>query len=156
MSRRHDSLIPLSHQHQHALALALIIKRRLGSEKGEDVWREDMVEKVRKLYSGELVGHFEVEETILFPEMERYLGTLNLVAELRGEHQNLRDLIHHLQPRLAAPLEVLDEFSTSIESHVRKEERQLFMEFEKRMPAAEAKRVGVEIDARLLKACPRL
>jgi hemerythrin-like domain-containing protein len=81
---------------------------------------------------------------------------LKLVAELRGEHQNLRDLIQQLRPRMAAPLEALDQFSTSIECHVRKEERQLFMEFERRMPAAEAKRVGVEIDARLQKACPRL
>ena len=156
MSRRHDSLIPLSHQHQHALALAVIIKRRFSSEKGEDAWREEMTEKIQKLYSAELIGHFDVEETILFPEMERYLGELNLVAELRGEHQNLRDLIQNLQPGVAAPLEMLDTFSTSIELHIRKEERQLFMEFEKRMPAEEANRVGVEIDARLLKACPRL
>jgi hemerythrin-like domain-containing protein len=156
MSRRHDSLIPLSHQHQHALALAVIIKRRLGSEKGEEIWREEIAEKIRKLYSAELIGHFDVEETILFPEMERYLGELKLVAELRGEHLSLRDLINQLQPRVATPLEVLDQFSVSIEQHIRKEERQLFMEFEKRMPVEEAKQVGVEIDARLLKACPRL
>ena len=156
MSRRHESLIPLSHQHQHALALAVIIKRRFGIEKGEDSWREDMVENIRKLYSAELTGHFDVEETILFREMERYLGTLKLIAELRSEHQNLRDVILQLRPRMAVPLETLDLFSTSIERHVRKEERQLFMEFEKRMPAAEAKRVGLEIDARLLKVCPKL
>src|SRR5579863_8853345 len=114
MSRRHDSLIPLSHQHQHALALAVIIKRRLGSEKGEDVWREEMAEKIRKLYSAELIGHFDVEETILFPEMERYLGTLGLVAELRSEHQSLRSVIQNLPPRVAAPIEDLDLFSTSI------------------------------------------
>jgi hypothetical protein len=30
------------------------------------------------------------------------------------------------------------------------------VEFEKRMPAAEALKLGREIDARLLKACPRL
>ena len=156
MSRRHDSLIPLSHQHQHALALAVIIKRRFGNEKGEDAWREEMTEKIRKLYSAEILGHFEVEEAILFPEMERYLGALKLIAELRYEHQSLRELIKQLQPGVAAPLEILDTFSTSIELHIRKEERQLFMEFEKRMPAEEANKVGMEIDARLLKACPRL
>jgi len=156
MSRRHDSLIPLSHQHQHALALAVIIKRRFGSEKGEDAWREDMAENIQKLYSAEIMGHFDVEETILFPEMERCLGALRLIAELRDEHQSLRDLIKKLQPCVAVPLEMLDTFSTSIELHIRKEERQLFMEFEKRMPAEEAKKVGLEIDARLLKACPRL
>jgi hypothetical protein len=60
MSRRHDGLIPLSHQHQHALALAVIIKKRFGREREEEIWREDMSEKIRKLYSAELIGHFDV------------------------------------------------------------------------------------------------
>ena len=156
MSRRHDSLIPLSHQHQHALALAVIIKRRFGSENREEAWREEIREKIGKLYSAELTGHFEVEEAVLFPEMERYLGKLELVTDLRREHQSLRDLIRLLEKNPRIPMQSLDEFSASIDRHVRKEERQLFMEFEKRMPAAEAKRVGSEIDARLLKVCPRL
>lgn len=156
MSRRHESLIPLSHQHQHALALAVIIRRRFGSGDREGAWREEMTEKVRKLYSSELEGHFEVEETVLFYEMERYLGPLKLVAELQSEHQTLRNLIRLLSPRAAASLKTLDEFSSAIERHIRKEERQLFMEFEKKMPAVEARRVGVEIGALLLKACPRL
>ena len=156
MSRRHDSLIPLSHQHQHALAVAVIIKRRFGSENREDAWREEMTGKIRKLYEAELTGHFEVEESVLFTEMERYLGPLELVTELQGEHQSLRDLIRLLPPRVAPPLDTLDEFSNAIEKHVRKEERQLFMEFEKKMPADEARKIGVEIDASLLKACPRL
>jgi hemerythrin-like domain-containing protein len=156
MSRRHDSLIPLSHQHQHALALAVIIRRRFGNEKGEDAWRGEMMEKIHKLYAAELAGHFEVEETVLFTEMERYLGKLELVAELQSEHQSLRDLVRQLPPKAPAPLTILDEFSSAIERHVHKEERRLFTEFEKRMPADEARRVGAEIDARLLKACPRL
>ena|SRR5690348_8174732 len=156
MSRRHDSLIPLSHQHQHALAVAVIIKRRFGREHREDEWREEMTEKIRKLYAAELTGHFEVEETVLFTEMERYLGPLKLIAELKRDHQALRELIGLLPPRAAPPLATLDQFSSSIDQHVRKEERELFMEFEKKMPADEARRVGAEIDARLLKACPRL
>lgn len=156
MSRRHDSLIPLSHQHQHALALAVIIKRRFGSENREKAWLDETRDKIRKLYSTELTGHFEVEEGVLFPEMEHYLGKLELVADLRREHQALRDLIQLLEKTPRAPMQTLDEFSATIDSHVRKEERQLFTEFEKRMPSAEAKRVGLEIDARLLKACPRI
>lgn len=156
MSRRHDSLIPLSHQHQHALALAVIIKRRFGSENREAAWQEEIRENIRKLSTAELTGHFEVEEAVLFPAMERYLGKLELVTDLRREHQSLRDLIQLLEKSPRAPMQSLDEFSASIDRHVRKEERQLFTEFEKRMPAAEAIRVGREIDARLLKVCPRL
>lgn len=154
MSRRHDSLIPLSHQHQHALALAVIIRRRFGMEKGEQPWREEIVEKVQRAWKGELKGHFEVEETVLFPAMERHLGRLPLVAELLRDHASLHGLARLLEPSSGFPL--LDGFSALLESHVRKEERQLFGEFEKRMPASEARKIGKEIETRLLKACPRL
>ena len=161
MSRRHNSLIPLSHQHQHALALAVVVRRRFGMEKGESEWQGDMAEKVRKLYDGELKGHFDVEETILFPQMERHLGPLDLVTELRNEHAFLRDLVRRVGQSSALLLEpgglpYLDEFAALLERHVRTEERRLFPEFEKRMPAQEALKVGREIEAQLTKACPRL
>src|SRR5712692_10405809 len=105
MSRRHDSLIPLSHQHQHALALAVIIRRRFGMKKDEAAWREETAAKVRKLYSAELTGHFEVEEEVLFPQMETYLGPLPLVTELRDDHQALRGLVTRVGQGLALPRE---------------------------------------------------
>jgi len=153
-SRRHDSLIPLSHQHQHALALAVIIRRRFGMDKPGQDWVTEMAAKTGRIYTAELAGHFEVEEGVLFPEMERYLGPLELVGTLLDEHQSLRGLVKAVE---ASPsLTSLDAFAALIESHVRKEERQLFPEFEKRMPAAEALRLGREIDSRLMKVCPRL
>jgi len=152
MSRRHDSLIPLSHQHQHALALAVIIRRRFGIEKGEDAWLEEMLAKAQNAYGTELVGHFEVEETILFPEMEKNLGKLDLVLELLDDHQKLHLIVKGLGTHPA--LSGLDELSTLLEAHIHKEERRLFAEFEARMPAAEALKVGREIDARLKRVCP--
>lgn len=154
MSRRHGSLIPLSHQHQHALALAVIIRRRFGVEKGEALWREEQAEKIQKAWQAELKGHFEVEEGLLFPEMERYLGKLRLVEELRRDHLSLRGLVKLLKS--SNDYALLDGFGALLESHVHKEERELFTEFEKKMPAAEALKLGKEIDARLAKVCPKL
>ena len=154
MSRRHDSLIPLSHQHQHALAMAVIIRRRFGMEKDEKLWREEQVEKVQKAWEAELRGHFEVEEGLLFPEMERYLGKIKLVEELLRDHKSLKGLVRLLESSPELPL--LDGFSALLEAHVHKEERELFKEFEKKMPAKEALKLGKEIDARLAKVCPRL
>lgn len=154
MARRHDSLIPLSHQHQHALALAVIIRRRFGIEKAEPLWRQEHAEKVQKAWKAELKGHFEVEEGLLFPEMERYLGKIKLVEELLRDHTSLRGLIKLLEKSSEFPL--LDGFSALLESHVHKEERELFAEFEKKMPADEARKLGKEIEGRLSKACPRL
>jgi hemerythrin-like domain-containing protein len=165
MPRRHDSLIPLSHQHQHALALAVIIRRRFGMLSDPMEWQNRMIERALKAYEAELRGHFEVEEEVLFPQMERYLGPLDLVGELRNEHAALRECIKRLAdcPRVTGVIEpsplrlmLLDEFSLLLERHVRKEERQLFVEFEKRMPADEALKLGREIESRLARACPRL
>jgi len=154
MARRHASLIPLSRQHQHALGLAVIIRRRFGIEKGESAWLERIVARIRKAYSAELVSHFEVEETVLFPEMERHLGRLELTAELLDEHQKLHGLVMRLQANPSLP--TLDGLSLLLEGHIRKEERQLFPEFEKRMPADEAFRIGREIHARLTTARSQL
>lgn len=154
MARRHDSLIPLSHQHQHALALAVIIRRRFGMEKGVDPWRKEVAAKIQNAWRVELGGHFQVEESILFPEMERHLGKLHLVEELLRDHRSLQGLIHLMEGSPEFPL--LDGFSALLSNHIHKEERELFTEFEKRMPAEEALRVGREIDARLAKACLRL
>ncbi len=156
MSRRHASLIPLSRQHQHALALSLIIRRRFGIGKGEATWQEEIAARIGKLYTAELSAHFEVEEAVLFPDMERYLGPLELLSELRPEHQSLRHLVQVIGSRQPVFLPTADEFAALLEQHIRKEERQLFPEFEKRMPAEEALKVGREIDARLIKACSRL
>lgn len=154
MSRRHDSLIPLSHQHQHALALAVIIRRRFGIEKGEAFWRDEQVEKIHKAWLAELKGHFEVEEGLLFPEMERSLGKLRLVEELRRDHLSLHGLVKLLETSNEYAL--LDGFGALLESHVHKEELELFAEFEKKMPADEAIKLGREIESRLAKVCPNL
>jgi len=153
MARRHESLIPLSHQHQHALALAVIIRRRFGIEKGEPAWREEMVSGICEAYRAELDGHFEVEETVLFAEMARHLGPLALVAELLRDHASLHGLVRLLEASATFPL--LDGFSALLEAHIRKEERQLFAEFEKRMPADEARTLGEQIKTRLAAVCPK-
>ena len=154
MARRHDSLIPLPRQHNHALILALLIRRRDGIERGEAAWLNETATRIQKAYVAELHGHFEVEEEVLFPAMERYLGRLTLVGELVEEHKTLRGTVQQIEAASAVTL--FDDFAARLDAHVHKEERQLFVEFEKRMPADEALKLGREIDARLLKACPGL
>ena len=153
MARRHKSLIPLSRQHNHALILSLLIRRRDGIEAGDAKWLESTAARVRRAYDAELAGHFEVEESALFPDMERYLGRLKLIEKLREEHQLLRGLVRDIQS--APAFGICDDFSATLVAHVRKEERQLFAEFEKRMPPEEALKLGREIETRLMKACPK-
>jgi iron-sulfur cluster repair protein YtfE (RIC family) len=147
MSRRHDSLIPLSHQHQHALAFALTIKRRIGMEKGEPAWFDLMVVKLKEIFANELNFHFAAEEQVLFAEMERHLGKLHIVDELVAEHQELRKLAAQFQT--SPSFYRLSSFAELLEAHIRKEERVLFTEFESRMPEEEARRLQPLIEARL-------
>ena len=140
MARRHESLIPLSRQHNHALILSLIIRRRDGIEKGEPAWLEETAAKIQRAYAAELAGHFEVEEAVLFPEMQRHLGRVKLVGELLEEHKTLSGLVREIQT--APSVLLLDDFSSRLDAHVRKEERRLFVEFEKRMPPEEALKLG--------------
>jgi hemerythrin-like domain-containing protein len=154
MSRRHDSLIPLSHQHQHALALAVVIRRRFGMARDKKHWREQQAEKIQKAWRAELNGHFEVEDSLLFPEMERHLGKIRLVEELLRDHASIQGLVKLLETSSEFPL--LDGFSALLEAHVHKEERELFAEFEKKMPADEARKLGKQIETRLAKVCPGL
>ncbi len=153
MGRRHESLIPLSRQHHHALVLAFVIRRRDGLQRGEAAWLEETAARVRDAYADEMAGHFETEEVVLFPEMERYLGKLDLVAELCDEHRVIRGMI---ETAAGAPsIQLFDDFAARLDAHVHKEEQGLFAEFEARMPAAEALKLGREIEARLTQSCPR-
>ncbi len=130
----------------------MIIHRRFGVEKGQNAWLEEMLAKTQNAYRAELIGHFEVEESVLFPAMERNLGKLDLVADLLDDHQKIHVIVKGLETHPA--LSGLDELSALLEAHVHKEERRLFAEFEARMPADEALKIGREIDARLKKVCP--
>jgi hypothetical protein len=65
----------------------------------------------------------------------------------------LHGLIRLLEASATFPL--LDGFSALLEGHIRREERQLFAEFERRMPADEARTLGKQIKARLAEVCPK-
>ena len=86
--------------------------------------------------------------------MERYMGKIRLVDELKRDHLSLHGLVKLLET--SHDYALLDGFGALLESHVRKEEQELFAEFEKKMPADEALKLGKEIDARLSKVCPNL
>ena len=88
---RDPNLIPLSHQHHNGLAMCVLTRRSLR----EDASPANVARLARRAidrYELELVNHFEIEEQILFPAIEKALGKLSLVASLveraeRLEHE---------------------------------------------------------------------
>jgi iron-sulfur cluster repair protein YtfE (RIC family) len=125
---RHSSLIPLSHDHHHGLVVALRLKKG-GPASPNDTWlagEENQASQLLAFADAELLGHFALEEELLFPVLIR-IGDetiTGLIGELRSEHQSMRTSLEKIR-QIPDP-DILKQFGELLESHIRKEERVLF------------------------------
>lgn len=142
---RDRSLIPLSHQHQHALALCVRLERALTAG-GADLkaWQQEIEEH----YAQEIQFHFAAEEQVLFPAASRFAELDSLLAELRDDHQHLRQHFARAGERRMNRAE-LGKFATLLSGHIRKEERKLFEAMQRLMGAEEMKSLGEELERAL-------
>jgi iron-sulfur cluster repair protein YtfE (RIC family) len=95
-----------------------------------EAW-EEIVEKL----DTELLSHFEIEERLLLPPLER-AGEKRSVARVVKDHRTLRQLIDQSPADLRS---CLAEFGSLLTEHVRFEERVLF-------PLAESKLTDRELE----------
>ncbi len=151
---RDPSLIPLSHQHHNGLALCVLIDRALradGSAESVAVQARRAVEH----YEIELANHFGIEEQLLFPAVVAHLGSDQavsvLIAALVAEHRRIERTVETLRtgPTAAA----LTGLSSLLRAHIRREERELFEETQRRLPRATLDWLGGQIDARVVRVC---
>ncbi len=117
----------LSVDHHHGLVLAR--KAKQAGTGGDDdkvieVWAE-----VQAKFQAELEPHFLIEETIIAPALEA-CGESALVKRLNSEHENLRNCVVAAGERSAAELE---RFGSTLEQHIRFEERDLFETAQRRL-----------------------
>jgi iron-sulfur cluster repair protein YtfE (RIC family) len=88
----------------------------------------------------ETVEHFRREEEILFPLYVRHAGSTPMLERILREHMELHGLVRALRAEAAAgaiPPEALRSLGELLRDHVRVEERELFAEIERLVPAAE-------------------
>ena len=88
----------------------------------------------------ETVGHFRHEEEILFPLYLRHAGSTPVLERILREHMELHGLVRALRAAAAAgdiAPEALRRLGDLLHDHVRLEERELFAEIERIVPAAE-------------------
>jgi iron-sulfur cluster repair protein YtfE (RIC family) len=138
MAKRHPSLISLSHDHHHGLALALRL-RQGDAALLNDGWTHDRIEQARRVltfYQDELSVHFRREEEILFPAIMKHVERASsLIATLIAQHRQMEKQIVRLQgSELASLDEALAELGGMLEQHIRAEERDLFLIYEREMP----------------------
>ncbi len=151
---RDPSLIPLSHQHQHGLALAVLIDRGLKADPSEQK-AEELSHKAAQLGEVELLGHFKVEEEVLFPAVRPFLDSEEMIDELIGEHRQMEELLGRLAHAPAGErTALLGEFGALLSRHIRTEERRLFEQIQGRLSADDLLALGERIDASVRKVCP--
>jgi iron-sulfur cluster repair protein YtfE (RIC family) len=145
---RDPSLVPLSRQHQHALALCVRINRAALATPAEvRAWQSEM----QQHFELEIRYHFVAEEAHLFPAAQQYPELIPLVEDLLTEHQRLRE---YFAQALAAKLDAtgVRRFAETLSRHIRKEERRLFEELQKRMGCEALEEMGRQINRVLAEA----
>lgn len=146
MRKRHESLIPLSHQHHHGLVMSRRLRQQPEDDPNRSAATAALARELIEFFDHDLTPHFAAEEEALFPAMEEQLGSLLIIDQLRREHQQMAAIIERLRrARATASSALLHRFGELLHDHIRKEERVLFALFEERMPAESVVRVGQRI-----------
>ncbi len=119
--KRASQLRQLSVDHHQCLVLARKAKR-LPSDSTLPQ-RIELWEQVKKTFQTELEPHFQIEESHIAAPLKR--GGENAIAEqLYSEHRQLRELVADSPDD---PADHLIRFGKLLESHIRFEERTLFV-----------------------------
>jgi hemerythrin-like domain-containing protein len=143
MARRHESLIPLSHEHHDALLLAWRLRTGDLSKRAPEL----RARHVNAFFEYRLIKHLEVEEELLFPALRSVLGVeASLIDVLLSDHHELRAKAAALK---AGVNDQVDSFCGLLEQHIRTEERHLFVLAENRMTPGELAELGRQLKARL-------
>ena len=147
---RDPALVPLSQQHHNGLALCVLTERSLGAD-ASPANVAKLAQRAIDRYEIELTNHFDIEEQLLFPMIERELGKTAILTELTADHRTLEGMIDQLRTTPSA--ERLEKFCELLRRHIRREENELFQDIQQRLPPGVLETVGKEIDARAVRVC---
>ena len=142
---RDKSLIPLSHQHHNALALCVLTERSLAADASAANIAK-LATRVIDRYELEMVNHFELEETVLFPRLPA-----DAVRQFIADHRRMTGLVEQL--RVDPTAEALREFSSLLRQHVRSEENDLFQRAQESLPRPVLDEIGEVLDRQAVRVC---
>ena len=134
MAKRHDSLIPLTHDHHHTLAQA---RRLKDAAKQDDVQRRGAAGDFANFYLGSALRHFHEEEELFFAPLVDHPEARDLVLRAVSDHLRLHALVRALKRQLSGPAidpDVLEKISKLLTEHIRFEEQELFPLIERLIP----------------------
>lgn len=147
MSRRHDRLVPLTHDHHHALRHARALARAADGD--DDTALGDAAGTFLRAYEDELLVHFREEEEQLLPLLPRDdPEAQELTRRTLLDHIELHRLVHELRhhPGDVPDRDTVRTLATTLRGHIRMEEDRLF-------PLA--KRIVADVDLETISLAPR-
>jgi hemerythrin-like domain-containing protein len=124
--RRHDSLIPLTHDHHHALAQAR--RLRLAAGQGD----EERLRQAREFvdfFESDTLRHFREEEELVFPFVVDEADVEPVLTRIMMEHLRIHAVVRALKWELergAPGAASLSRLAMLLEEHIRLEEKTLF------------------------------
>jgi iron-sulfur cluster repair protein YtfE (RIC family) len=148
--KRDKNLHSLSWGHQHGLAFAHRLQSVLKGKKSGSL--QPFIDEVLTFWRNELHPHFLAEEEILFPAVRKTGGSCNVeIKQTLNEHIQMAGLIQMMtQPGTSDEIRnLLLQFSSLLNQHIRFEERTLFPKIEKTVPESEMNILARELANRL-------
>jgi hypothetical protein len=147
--RRLAALVPFSEVHQHELVQARCL---VGAADAAPEERLAAASAYVQTFFAETVEHFRREEEELFPLYALQAGSTPTLERVLAEHMQLHGLVRALRTHVAAgeaPPDELRALGSLLADHVRVEDRELFDEIQRLVPAAELERLAGSSPRRL-------
>ena len=138
MPKRHEALIPLTHDHHHALVQA---RRLIEAEEAAPEERLAVGREFVTFYEDDTLLHFHEEEEVLFPALLGHVDEAppELIRVLL-DHVAIHGMVTDLRAALAEGTvdgALLKRLGETLKAHVRLEETKLFPLIEQAVPDAD-------------------
>ena len=124
--KRHEALVPLSRDHHEALILSQLLKNNAPVYKGLPETVEGKIDYATAFFEKELKKHFATEEKLFaLVQKDGSEEIVKLTTALSSEHISLTKLFDEISTK-ENPIETMNQLGELLNSHIRKEERELF------------------------------
>ena len=127
MARRHERLIPLTHDHHHALHYARQLRK--GAD-GDDNHRQAVAAEFIAFFRNDGVRHFRQEEEDLFPRViDAPDSPIDGIKRALIEHVQIHAQVKELErqsAQRAVDADLMRDMAKRFREHVRFEENELF------------------------------
>lgn len=97
MSRRHDTLIPLTHDHHHHHALAQARRLEEAAASDDDAHRLQAANDFLNFYFGRAVRHFHEEEELFFAPLVDEPEAREPILRAVSDHLRLHALVRRVK-----------------------------------------------------------